>query len=67
MLDDPHHGCLDMGHIVLQRHQITSPALALLPSILPSYHCYNHILSALVSHQLRVSPDKESSNAELFG
>jgi hypothetical protein len=67
MLDDLHLSCLDVGHIVLQSHQRTSPAFALLPSILPSDHYCSHILSALVCYQLRLSSDKKSPNAKLFG
>jgi hypothetical protein len=49
MLDDLHLDCPDMGHIILQSHQRTSLTFALLSGILPSCHCYSHILSALIS------------------
>jgi hypothetical protein len=48
MLNDRHHGRLDVGHTVLQTCQRTSPSYALLLDNRPSYHCCSHILYELV-------------------
>jgi hypothetical protein len=48
MLDDPHPDCPGVGHIVPRSHQKTFPFFAVLPDILPSYHCCSRTLSVLV-------------------
>jgi hypothetical protein len=65
MLDDPHPRCLGMGHIIPRIHKKTSPFFALLLDILPSYAVV--LLLYLFCHELRVSPDEKSPNAELLG
>jgi hypothetical protein len=65
IVDDLHLDCPGMGHIVLQNHQRTSLAFALLPGILPSCHCSVILFLQLFRYQLRISPDEESSNAKL--
>jgi hypothetical protein len=67
MLDDPHLGCPDVGHIVSQSHK----------KLLYSSHFYqifcHLVVVALVlflylfCYQLRVSSDEKLPNAELLG
>jgi hypothetical protein len=67
MLDDPHPGCLGVGHIVPQN----------IKKLLHSSHfcqifCHPIVVAVvlflyLFCHELRVSPDEKSSNAELLG
>jgi hypothetical protein len=48
MLDDWHCDCPDVGHTVLQTHQIFFPSYAFLLDNRPSCHYCRHILSKLI-------------------
>jgi hypothetical protein len=66
MLNDLHLSCPVMERILLQSHQRISPAFVLVPDILPFYHCCRVFLLHLLYYQLRISSNKESSNAQIF-
>jgi hypothetical protein len=65
--NDRHRGCLSVGHTVPQTYQ---------KLVHPPHFCYifSHLVIVVIipllylfGHQLGISPDKESSYAEVFG